>query len=268
MQWVDNAEEYAGSHGWGARGKQIGISRMLNDSDLTHIANIPCVAAIRPRGIISGFLVIVPKLGYSIFLPPIAARMGPVQIKCRYSQTLLEKGAILSAYMMRDSATGTKTLIVEDVLVWLGENVWYSNTLQERWNLIRDLFENHFAADVQLQKCFIRPQEYKSLLECTEPPEEKVLEICPNQKGQKRLIWNAPKEKRQDTAFIAKHEVGAGPDVYVLFRGEERLGQALIRTLAISKAIRKALKENACVVQACFNKQFEKWEITEVKSSA
>ena len=34
MDWVAVAEEYIGKFGWGARGKNIGVSRMLNDSEI------------------------------------------------------------------------------------------------------------------------------------------------------------------------------------------------------------------------------------------
>lgn len=266
MQWVERAEEYAGEHGWGARGKQIGISRMMNDSDLHIVQNNSCVVAVRPRGIISGFLVVIPKIGFAIYLPPIAARMGPLEIKCRMSNFLLENGAILSAYMTRDS-TGKRTLIIEDILVWENKNIWYTHTLVERWRVIEHIFNEHFVQDTLLQKCTIIPQSYKSLSAVTEPADDKVLEFCMNLKGTKRLIWNAPREKRQESSFTAKHEVGAGPDVYMLYRGEERLGQALIRTLTISKSVRQAMKEsNTCAVQAVFNKQFEKWEIIDIKS--
>ena len=54
-----------------------------------------------------------------------------------------------------------------------------------------------------------------------------------------------------------------GPDVYAVYRGEERLGLALVRTLAVSKALRLAAgrEGSAAPVSAEFNKTFEKYEI-------
>jgi hypothetical protein len=44
------------------------------------------------------------------------------------------------------------------------------------------------------------------------------------------------------------------------------MGQALVRTLAISKALRSAVPsvDSSVAVQAVFNKQFEKWDIQDV----
>jgi hypothetical protein len=54
-----------------------------------------------------------------------------------------------------------------------------------------------------------------------------------------------------------------GPDVFSVWRGEERLGLGLVRTLAISKALRLANLDEIQVV-AEHNKQFDKWEIKSV----
>jgi len=63
--------------------------------------------------------------------------------------------------------------------------------------------------------------------------------------------------------FVAKKESGMGPDVYAIWRGEERLGLALVRTLAVSRALRLAITEGRTEigVRAELNKSFEKYEI-------
>jgi hypothetical protein len=55
----------------------------------------------------------------------------------------------------------------------------------------------------------------------------------------------------------------AGPDVYQLWRGKSHLGQALVRTLAVSKALRTAVPSDLGIpVSVELNKAFAKWEIT------
>jgi hypothetical protein len=66
--------------------------------------------------------------------------------------------------------------------------------------------------------------------------------------------------------FVAKRETLLGPDVFSVWRDGEKLGLALVRTLAISKALRLA-KEDSIGIKAIWNKQFEKWEIQALASA-
>jgi hypothetical protein len=67
------------------------------------------------------------------------------------------------------------------------------------------------------------------------------------------------------TTILAKRDP-SGPDVFQLWRGSEALGMALIRTMAISKALRLA-KGEEIPVEAVLNNKFHKWEIINVPSS-
>jgi hypothetical protein len=269
MNWVDGAETYAGTHGWGARGKFIGISRMLNDSDMENLSCHQYVASYRPRGIISGFLVVVPNTTYMVFLPPIAAKMGPQKILCRLSESLKQQGAIFSAYMYKLQTE--RKLVIEDIIVWNNKALWFNTPFNQRWSTLNSIFQNDFLQDIELQKCIISAQTYVSLSELKHPENNVVVEFTPFMKGVKRLIWMAPKGEKQnesnDTSFYIKKEQGAGPDVYILYKGESRIGQALVRTLAISKQLRTACQQNESVpVQAIYNKHFDKWDIQGVKN--
>ena len=54
-----------------------------------------------------------------------------------------------------------------------------------------------------------------------------------------------------------------GPDVFSVWRSEEKLGLALVKTLAISRALRVA--EGATIpIEAVWNKGFDKWEIMKI----
>jgi hypothetical protein len=114
------------------------------------------------------------------------------------------------------------------------------------------------------------------------------LEFVPDAAGQKRLIWIQRTEPKAASApstpltnlreleekpvgspvttvsdqFAVKKEAGMGPDVYAVFRGSERLGLALVRTLAVSRALRLAgIGETPFPVRVEFNKTFEKYEV-------
>ena len=263
MDWIKTTEDYAGTYGWGARGKFIGISRMLNDTDLTHIQNTKMVTSTRPRGIISGFLAVVPSLEYAVFLPPVAAKMGPQKIRIRLSEELRQNGAIFSAYMTKSDHT--KTLVIEDVLLWGTQPLWFTKRFEERWSQMKLFQEKHFRQDILLQGCTITFAKYDSMITTVEPDAKHVVEFVPNQSGQKRMIWMKPKEEAVSSVLMARKEVGAGPDVFVIYRDGQKLGQALVRTLAVSRLLRAAFTDKTeAPVSAEFNKQFERWEITDV----
>ena len=268
MDWVATAEEFCGSYGWGARGKYIGVSRMFTDADKSALTRSKLVASHRPRGILSGFLAIVPALGYAVYLPPIAAKMGPLRIRMRVSEELKNEGAIFSAYVTRGSE---RAMIIEDILVWKNKSVWFTTEFAERWNSIMNMFVvQEWKNDPVLQNIPIRLATYTSIQHIVDEPDEAtVIEFVPNAPNQKRLIWIPPKDSpvasstanptTAGSTLTARRESSMGPDVYSVWRGEERLGIALVRTLAVSRALRSASESTP--IHATWNKQFEKWEI-------
>lgn len=292
MEWVNTAEEYLGSFGWGARGKTIGISRMMNDADKEQLSRSKVFASTRPRGILSGFLTIVPGLGYAVYLPPVAAKIGPQRIRMRLSERVLRDGAIFSAYTTRD-----KRIIVEDILVWAGDSVWHRKTFEDRWNkLLREFVARDFVNDPVLQHGYaVELANHMPVQTIGEPEDGQLLEFIPNSANQKRWIWmpSARMSERTPTPQImptptavvgprpnrpavvsdaavehtVRKETSLGPDVYSVWKGDERLGTALIRTLSISKQLRLSSAE-AIHVRTEWNRQFEKWEVVEVKSLA
>jgi hypothetical protein len=185
-------------------------------------------------------------------------------------------------------------MVLEDVLVWGGKPVWNTLPFKERWTrIMADFVANHFVSHDALQGVNIQMATYTSLAELTSAvlDIQKVVELVPNTANTKRSIWIPPTDApvvektealpvRPPTAgtkerLIAKRDMG--PDVFSISRvkGEEkeRLGLALVRTLAISKALRLAAPlgpngstdPNAEIeVSAVYNKQFDKWEILAV----
>jgi len=300
MEWVAAAEEYIGSFGWGGRGRNLGVSRMFGEGDKASLSRNKYVAAVRPRGILSGFLAILPgRHGEVVYVPPIAAKVPPQRMRLRISPTLAEGGAVFSAYLTRAEAGAPRRLVLEDVLVWRGEPVWSTKNFTKRWGHYMKLFvTQEFKADPVLQGFSVELATYTALSALTEPNERQVAEFVPDDPGNKRLIWKAPDgvavaatvaapvhptisstNSVPDTVsaataipgFVAKKEAGMGPDVYAVYKnGVERVGLALVRTLAISKALRLAItaEKTEVPIKAVFNKTFEKYEVLEVLSSA
>jgi hypothetical protein len=329
MEWVAAAEEYMGAFGWGARGKHLGVSRMFGEGDKASLSRNKWYASVRPRGVLSGFLVLLPNSGATaVYLPPIAAKIQPQRLRLRVSPAVAESGAVFSAYLMRGATSEQpRRLVLEDTLVWNGEPVWSTTPFRDRWNRItRSFVTEHFTADTRLQGFTFELAHYVPLAHVKEPDERSVLEFVPDVENQKRLIWMAPraadhaapeKEKAPrntvrtsetpvlqtkvlesvaaivaaagsggtpagiaaaspppqkpgasataaaTATFIVKKEAGMGPDVYAVYRGDERLGLALVRTLAVSKALRLAAGREGSTahVRAEFNKAFDKYEI-------
>jgi hypothetical protein len=262
MDWVNIAEEFCGKYGWGARGKNIGISRMFGDADKSLLTRGKVFVTTRPRGVLSGFLAIVPSLGYAVYLPPMASRMGPQRFRVRVSEAVLSNGAIFSAYITKE-----KTIVVEDILVWNNTNVWSTMSFSQRWTtLVHQFVMNEFVNDVDLQGIRFVLSQYNSLDTLQQPPDtNNVLEFVFDGQNTKRIIWLPPAEEIQnDTKQLkARKDLTIGPDIYVLTDNKERLGYAFIRTLAISRLLRLYPKDEFNV-RASWNKQFDKWEILDI----
>lgn len=262
MESVNMAEEYMGKYGWGPRGRHIGLSRMFGVSDKSVMATANMVASVRPRGILSGFLVIVPYTGYAMYIPPVASKTPPFRVRLRIPESVWDDGAVFSAYLRRD-----KRLVLEDILVWQGKPVWNTTGFSERWNMMSAFLES-WSPDKVLQGMSIEPAVYMSLASITEPDEHSVLEFVPQAANQKRLIWMPSATQREQpkasgAPLVAKREAAMGPDVYSVWRSEEKLGLALVKTLAISRALRTTnLVE--IPIDAVWNKGFDKWEILKI----
>jgi hypothetical protein len=244
---------------------------MCGEQDMNILATQTYVASFRPRGIISGFLAVIPSLGFAVFLPPVASRTQPFRIRMRLDSNLYEEGAVFSAYVTGGRAN--QSIVVEDILVFKGKSVWFTSVFQERWAILKDFLGHMWQPDTVYQGIPIRFASYvplDSLSEATVPDDTSVIEFVPNATNQKRLIWIPPKAApvASATQLTARKETGSGPDVFMIYRGSEKLGQALVRTLAISKELRAAFAAaataattNEVAVNAVQNRQFDKWEI-------
>jgi hypothetical protein len=79
---------------------------MFNPSDITQLQTSQFVCSYRPRGILSGFLVIHPELQYAVYLPPATSKLQPQRIHVRVNPRILEHGLIASLTDIGRAAPG------------------------------------------------------------------------------------------------------------------------------------------------------------------
>jgi hypothetical protein len=266
------AQQFLTAHGWGASGKMLGISKMFQDADLSVIKSGKMIASLRPRGVLSGFLVIAPgRGGEAVFVPPVGAKMAPRMIRMRISEALARDGAIFSAYMHNG------TIVVEDVLMFgSSTGLFHKMGFMDRWKTFVPRFCKEWTPDAAIQGVRIRlaePMCWDSLnTRCVEEGalEGSVIEFIPLGPAARRLIWipSATDEGPGAAAtgpkqiMIARRESAMGPDVYSLrtLEGDKQGAVALVRTLAVSRALKAAVGDEFRV-QVAWNKMFERQEI-------
>jgi hypothetical protein len=281
--WTEMAEEFVAVHGLGARGKHAALSRMFNPTtDMPTLHSSKLVCAYRPRGILSGFLVIHPQLQHAVYLPPPSAVAGkpqsPMRFWMRLAPSVLEHGMVASAYLYN------KQVVVEDLVYMDGVSVWHTRPFPDRWARLRRWLEQEVRQDVRLQGGIsLSCTSYMSPGALVEPPEDKVVEFVPCDAvgggRQRRILWIPERGAGTgagagagavvtagDATHMVKREAVMGPDVYSVHDGDKKLGIALVRTLTVSRALRLAFAAagsdcETLRVQTKYNKQFDKWEI-------
>lgn len=262
------ATAYIARFGWGTQGKMLGISKMFHENDTVLLKRGKVVASYRPRGVLSGFLAVTPSLrGAAVYIPPIAGKMQHRVLRLRLSDEVLREGAVLSCYWNGDE------LVLEDVLAWGSQSVWHSHTFEDRWGTHMRKFCEDWQPDAVIQECRIRLAEFTSLAELQPSGDREVMEFVPNAPNTKRLIWAPTAEDSSATepvnlTLLARREIVIGPDIFTLWGaaasgGQEKVGMALVRTLAVSKLLRLHAGTEF-PVQTVWNKRFERHEIVGV----
>lgn len=109
-----------------------------------------------------------------------------------------------------------KKLVLEDVFSWKQVNVWETKPFEERWELLRDFFNNHWVEDLYLQKNLeILPTKIlslKNVLDTLDP--EMGIDFQPNEPNRKRFFWFGGNVKRP----LTKEDLALAP----AFKAEPR----------------------------------------------
>jgi hypothetical protein len=184
---------------------------------------------------------------------------GVKDVRLRLNDVFYEEGTtIFLAYEHNE------TLMLEDVLLWKGRNVWNSEPFQSRWDLFAD-FLKEYTSDSTLQGIKVSIAVYTSLKDMKIPGEGYIVEFIPNQPRQKRLIVMVEAEIAKEICWTAIRETARGPDVYSVAKtgSTESEGIACVQSLAVSRALR-LMKEDSFRVNCKWHERFKKWEIVEV----
>jgi len=229
--------------------------RLWTATDATFLSTRTFYAGTRPRGVLSGLFVITtlsePAQFHSI--------SGVRDVRLRLNDVFYEEGStVFLAYEHDD------TLMLEDVLVWKGKNVWNSEAFQTRWDLFAE-FLKEYTSDLTLQGIKLSIAVYTSLKDMKVPPEGYIVEFILNQSRQKRLIVMLEAEVAKDITWMATRETARGPDVYSVAKAgsSESEGIACVQSLAVSRALRLR-KDDSFRVNCKWHERFKKWEIVEV----
>jgi hypothetical protein len=248
-------------------------SRMYNDSDLESFSKYKYFGKYRPRGVLSGLLVIKNNKTPIEFIQP---NRPKITIRLRIHESFTEKGpAIFLAYLIKNKSDNSQTLMIEDILLYENKNLFQTMNFDERWKIVNHFFTSTspklFTADSILSNNIkVQCAVYYSLFELPKPEDQTdilnpILEMIPNNKNMKKVIILL--EKDDDCkVFIAERILGKGPDLFYLKKEgtEEYLEKiAAIQKLSISKELRKL---TTVKVKCIFNEKFDKYEIVEIIS--
>jgi len=227
-------------------------SRLWQPTDAAYVSTRTFYAGIRPRGVLSGLFVIT--------TPSEPVQFQGTPIRLRLNDSFYEDGpTVFLAHEHKDH------IMLEDVLVWKGKELWSSEVFKTRWSYFKE-FLNEWMPDVEMQGKKICIANYTSLHKMKQPGDGEILELIPNQSRQKRLIVMLEAEKLPTTVeWIATRETARGPDVYSVKQSHksESDGIACVQSLAVSRALRLKTSDSF-PVHCTWHERFKKWEITEV----
>jgi hypothetical protein len=227
-------------------------SRLWQPTDAAYVSTRTFYAGIRPRGVLSGLFVITTSS------EPVQFQGSSIRI--RLNDSFYEDGpTVFLAHEHKDS------IMLEDVLVWKGKELWSCESFKTRWSYFKD-FLNEWMPDVELQGKKLSIANYTSLHKMKQPVEGELLELIPNQARQKRLIVMLEAEKLPTTVeWIATRETARGPDVYSVKQSHkpDSEGIACVQSLGVSRALRLKTSDSF-PVECTWHERFKKWEITSV----
>jgi len=172
----------------------------------------------------------------------------------------------------------TRSLAIEDTLMWKGRQVIDDEIFSVRWGLAIQWIEHYCLLDPRLLSGVEIEMAKWGSLDSLRP--DRMWELQPNETGRKRLLWMASHTATEApasvsspvAAFAPTLDVGplialatrdVGPEQWTLAAGDgTALGRALIRTMAVSERLRSTKGKGALRVEVGWNPTFSKWEIT------
>jgi hypothetical protein len=215
---------------------------------------------------------------------PTAKRPTPrvALLRLRVDPQFFAPGTGMTVFAASLSAAARR-LWVEDTLVWKGRHVSNDETFATRFRMASQWLEHYCILDPRLVSGLDVEMAPWEPLDHVVPTG--VWELQADEAGRRRLLWIAnhaeapfdatishtpaapaavPKLDGGPLIAIATRE--AGPDQWALTSADGvSLGKALIRTLAVSSALR-SMKAQVTRLEVAWNSTFQKWEAREMST--
>ena len=236
----------------------------------------------------SGLVVVWPAMKCCVYISgdaPTQKRPEPrvALLRIRIDPQFLSDDVGLTVFSATLSSA-TRRLTLDDTLLWKGRRIFETETFSKRWNRAVQWVEHYCLLDPRLMGGLEIEMAQWEPLDHLRP--EKSWELQPDEIGRKRLLWIANHSSQEagpaasmqgqiasaapvlETGpLVAKAMRDSGPEQWLLSTGDgTALGKALIRTLAVSTALRSA-KTDGLHVEVSWNRVFQKWEILGLSDS-
>ena len=185
------------------------FSNMLDSKKISVLKHSQMYVAKRPGQARTGYLCFYNPLKVAIFvedadrnknIPEEKQRDPKVAIlRMRHSPSIYNNGGSIFAATL---VVSDCTLLLEDVLIWQGANVWKTSPFSQRWKTLKYWVENDWCEDVTLQRgLVIKPRKPLSLANFKSNVGD-VWEFIPEDAGRRRMIW---RDKRHDKVVLSNY---------------------------------------------------------------
>ena len=137
--------------------------------------------------------------------------------------------------------------------------------LSERLCLIYDILKNQYKWDEYMNVCQIKIRSYFLYEHLEKVEKDNIVYFYPD-KGNKVYKWsreelNKTKQNKKNNIILATLYKTDKPDVYEVYYENELLGNALVRSLKLSKELFHLFKKKEKYeIQCQYNQKFQKWE--------
>lgn len=231
----------------------------IQDLKSTSVLKEPHLVSMEPNGIpFTLYLISIKGKKYCIMYDERTKQK--LSIKLRFNAELYQ-GTVFTGDL-RKNTNHQWFYYIHDIRYYRGEICM--NTLSNRLVLIYDILKNQYKWDEYMNVCQIKIRSY-FLYEHVEKIQNEIVYFYPD-KGNIVYKWskqsnNALQKITTKQNMVAELHKTTKPDVYLIMYDNECIGNALIRSLKLSKELFHFMKnKEKCMVECKFNNRFQKWE--------
>lgn len=219
------------------------FSNMLDSKKLSVLKHSQMYVAKRPGTARTGYLCFYSPLKVAIFvedaeknrnLPEDKQRVPRVCIlRMRHSPSIYNNGGSVFAATL---VISDSTLLLEDILVWQGNNVWQTKPFSERWDKLKDWIENDWCEDVSLQRGLIIKPRKPMRLDSFNTNVGDTWEFIPEDAGRRRMLW---RDKRYEKVVLSNYPQKA--PVPGIQSGQRRLPVPTASAVVVEPIVQKGI---------------------------